>query len=134
MVIPGNIGYLNQFFSVQIFTENGAPPNSGLSVFNVQAELLLPPGPDQILSTNYDQPGDDPLRFARIGPNKIIQNIQPVVQPGPDGKLGTADDIARLYPGQTGQAEFLVEALQEGLHVMNLNLTADLDGLAPRHL
>jgi hypothetical protein len=30
----------------------------------------------------------------------------------------------------TGQAEFLVEGLQEGLHVLNLNLTAQLDGLA----
>ncbi|PYK96334.1 MAG: hypothetical protein DME19_20025, partial [Verrucomicrobia bacterium] len=130
MIIPGNIGYLNQFFSVQIFTENAAPPNSGLSVFNVRAEVILPPGPDQIASTNYNVPGDDPLRFARIGPDKIIQSIQPVVRPGPDGQIGSADDIGRLYPGETGQAEFLVEGLQEGLHVMNLNLTADLDGLA----
>jgi hypothetical protein len=34
MVIPGNIGYLNQFFSVQIFTENASPSGSSLSVFN----------------------------------------------------------------------------------------------------
>src|SRR5262249_32841920 len=54
MVIPGNIGYLHQFFSVQIFTENAAPLNSGLSVINVMAELLLPPGPDGVVSTNYD--------------------------------------------------------------------------------
>ncbi|PYM10793.1 MAG: hypothetical protein DME18_15615 [Verrucomicrobia bacterium] len=112
MIIPGNIGYLNQFFSVQIFTENAAPQNSGLSVFNVRAEVILPPGPDQIASTNYNTPGDDPLRFARIGPDKIIQSIQPVVRPGPDGQIGSADDIGRLYPGETGQAEFLVEGLQ----------------------
>ena len=130
MVIPGNIGFLNQFFSVQIFTENGAPQGSGLSVNNVRATLLLPPGPDQILSTNYDQPGDDPLRFARIGPNKIVQPTQNVVQPGPDGKIGTADDILRLQPGESGTGEFLVEGLQEGLQVMNLDLTADLEGLA----
>src|SRR5581483_8916541 len=130
MVIPGNIGFLNQFFSVQIFTENGAPSGSGLSVNNVQATLDLPPGPDQILSTNYDQPGDDPLRFARIGPNKIVQPTQNVVQPGPDGKVGTADDILRLQPGDTGTGEFLVQGLQEGLHVMNVDLTANLEGLA----
>jgi hypothetical protein len=112
MVIPGNIGYLNEFFSVQIFTENGAPSGSGLTVGNVQATLQLPPGPDGILSTNYNQPGDDPLRFARIGPNQIIQPTQPVVDPGPDGQLGTADDISILQPGETGQAQFLVEGLQ----------------------
>ncbi len=129
MVIPGNIGYLHQFFSVKIFTENGAPLGSGLSVDNVKATLELPPGPDGIVSTNYNQPGDDPLRFARIGPNKIIQPVQSVVDPGPDGVLGTGDDISRLQPGETGQGEFLVEGLQEGLQVMNLDLTADLYGL-----
>ena len=36
----------------------------------------------------------------------------------------------RLRPGESGQAEFLVEGLQEGLHVMDLDLTADLEGLA----
>lgn len=130
MVIPGNIGFLNQFFSVQIFTENGAPGGSGLSVNNVQAKLVLPPGPDRIASTNYNQPGDDPLRFARVGADKIVQPTQPVVRPGADGKSGTSDDILRLQPGESGQGEFLVEGLQEGLHVMDLDLTADLEGLA----
>ncbi|HYG34370.1 MAG TPA: carboxypeptidase-like regulatory domain-containing protein, partial [Clostridia bacterium] len=130
MVIPGNIGYLNQFFSVQIFTENGAPLNSGLNVHEVMARLVLPPGPDQIASTNYAQPGDDPLRFARVGPNKIIQPTQQIVRAGVDGQIGTADDIPRLYPSESGQAEFLVEGLQEGLHVMNVELSANLDGLA----
>src|SRR2546430_6023495 len=50
--------------------------------------------------------------------------------PGPDGKVGTADDVPRLQPGESGQAEFLVEGLQEGLQIMDLNLTADLEGLA----
>ncbi|MEO7678208.1 MAG: hypothetical protein ABIV39_15735, partial [Verrucomicrobiota bacterium] len=130
LVIPGNIGYLNQFCSVQVFTENGAPNGASLSAFNIKANLFLPPGADQVGSTNYDAPGDDPLRFARVGPGKIVQPIQQIVRPGPDGKIGTSDDIARLFPGESGQAEFLVEGLQEGLHVMNLDLTADLEGLA----
>ncbi|HSH09270.1 MAG TPA: hypothetical protein VK995_02710, partial [Oceanipulchritudo sp.] len=129
MLIPGNIGFLNQFFSVMIFTENGAPEGSGLSVREIKAELLLPPGADQILGT-YELPGDDPLRFARIGPSGEIHNILSVVNPGPDGELTTTDDIGRLQPGDTGQAEFLVEGLQEGLHVMDLKLSAQLDGLA----
>ncbi len=130
MVIPGNIGFLNQFFSVQIFTENAAPNGSGLSVHHIQAELKLPSGPDQVPAADYDHPGDDPLRFARVGPDKIIKPVQPIGRPGPDGEIGTADDIGRLLPGDSGEAEFLVEGLQEGLHVMDLDLKADLDGLA----
>ena len=130
LLIPGNIGFLNQFFSVQAFVEDAAPDGSGLSVRNVQATLDLPPGPDGMPAADPDHPGDDPLRFARIGPNRVIQNTLPVVMPGPDGKAGTTDDILRLGPGQTGQAEFLIEGLQEGLQTMTLNLTAELEGLA----
>jgi hypothetical protein len=67
MVIPGNIGYLHQFFSVTIYTENGSPVGSGLTVDNIQATLALPPGPDGIVSTNYNAPGNDPLRFGHGG-------------------------------------------------------------------
>jgi hypothetical protein len=129
LVVPGNVGFLHQFFSVMVFTENGAPESSSLTVRDLQAQLTLPPGPDQLPGT-YDQPGDDPLRPARVGSNGQIFTKLPVVQPGPDGKLGTPDDDPRLAPHETGQAEFLVEGLQEGLHVMDLKLTALLDGLA----
>ncbi len=129
MVIPGNIGFLNQFFSVMIFTENGSPDGSGLRVRNLQAELLLPTGPDRVSGT-WSSPGDDPLRFARVGEEAVISNILRVRQPGPDGLTGTNDDIDQLQPGDTGQAEFLVEGMQEGLHVMDLTLNATLDGLA----
>ncbi|MFM8358440.1 MAG: hypothetical protein ACKOET_07750, partial [Verrucomicrobiota bacterium] len=129
LVIPGNIGFLNQFFSVQVFTENGAPADSGLTVNTLRAELLLPAGTDRIPGT-FEQPGDDPLRLARLGPERQVRPVRDVVQPGPDGVAGTADDLPRLRPGETGQAEFLVEGLAEGLHVLDLKLTADLEGLA----
>ena len=133
MVIPGNIGFLNQFFSVQVFTENAAPTGSGLTVDRITAVLHLPPGPDLVRSTNWAEPGDDPLRFARqqgTDPGQTGQTVKPVVQPGADGELGTADDISRLMPGEAGKAEFLVEGLQEGLHVMDLELEGVMDGLA----
>ena len=56
MVIPGNIGFLNQFFSVQIFTENGAPMGSGLNVNNIQATLQLPPGLTRFLALIMTNP------------------------------------------------------------------------------
>ncbi len=127
MVIPGNIGFLNQFFSVLIFTENAAPDGSGLSVHSLTAELVLPTGPDRVAGS-FESPGDDPLRFARVAGS--IRNLVPVRATGPDGKSGTGDDIDRLQPGDTGQGELLVEGLQEGLHVMDLKLAAKLDGLA----
>jgi hypothetical protein len=131
LVIPGKIGLLNQFFSVQLFTENAAPAGSGLSVHDIVATLALPPGPDQRAGT-FDAPGDDPLRFARVGPNATIQPIQPVRAAGPDGQPGTSDDIGRLQPGDTGQAEFLVEGLAEGLHLMDITIDGVLDGLGGR--
>jgi hypothetical protein len=127
MVIPGNIGFLNQFFSVMVFTENAAPAGSGLSVHSLTAEMILPPGPDQVAGTN-SSPGDDPLRMARV--NGEARAVVPVRAVGPDGKTATSDDVDRLQAGGTGQGELLVEGLQEGLHVMELALKAKLDGLA----
>ena len=129
VVIPGNVGFLHQFFSVMIFTENAAPAGSGLVATNIQAQMTLPPGDDHLPGT-FDNPGDDPLRMARTGAGAVISTLLPVVKPGGDGVLGTTDDSPRLASGETGQAEFLVEGLQEGLHVMDLKLTADLEGLA----
>ncbi|MCU0256490.1 MAG: carboxypeptidase regulatory-like domain-containing protein, partial [Vicinamibacterales bacterium] len=50
-------------------------------------------------------------------------------QPGPDGRLGTSDDILTLGPGETGNAEFLVEGRREGSHVIEMELAGVLNGL-----
>ena len=55
--------------------------------------------------------------------------IKLVVQPGADGKLGTADDIASLGPGDSGSAEYLVEGRREGTHVIEFNIAGTLQGL-----
>ncbi len=130
VVIPGNIGFLNQFFSVQIFTDNAAPAGSGLSVYDIDATLTLPPGPDGVPGVSHEAPGDDPLRFARVGEAAEIQPVQRVAAPGADGEAGSADDAERLFPGDGGQAEFLVEGLREGLHLLEIDLAARLDGFA----
>lgn len=130
LVIPGNIGYLNQFFSVQLYTENVAPVDSGLVIHQLRASLDLPAGNDGLRATSHDQPGDDPLRMARVGPNRVVSTNLPVVLAGPDGALGTPDDVARLHPGDTGTAEFLVEGLREGLHLLDIQLEGQLEGLA----
>ena len=55
--------------------------------------------------------------------------VQAVVQAGPDGQLGTADDIATLGPGESGNAEFLVEGRREGSHTIEMSITGTLLGL-----
>ncbi|MBN9691450.1 MAG: carboxypeptidase regulatory-like domain-containing protein [Verrucomicrobia bacterium] len=131
LVIPGNVGFLNQFFSVQLYTENAAPSGSGLAVNQLEARLVLPPGRDGVLSPNpFQNPGDDPLRPARVGSEGAVRTLLPVVQLGPDGLPGTADDLSRLQPGETGTAEFLIEGLREGLHLLDLQLEGNLEGLA----
>jgi hypothetical protein len=60
IVIPGDIGFLNQYFSVMLMVGNAAPVGSGLSVTDLQATILLPPGNDTIANT-----ADDPLRMAQ---------------------------------------------------------------------
>ncbi len=129
MVIPGKVGFLNQFFSVMVFVENAAPANSGLAVDAVRAEMVLPKGDDRVSGT-WATPGDDPLRMARTSPTQIMPVTREVVRPGPDGSVGTSDDVTRLRSRETGQTEFLVEGLREGLHVLDINLSGKLFGLA----
>jgi hypothetical protein len=129
VVIPGSVGFLNQFFSVQIFTANAAPTRSTLSVHSIEAELILPPGRDRLPNTD-----DDPIRLARVGPEAAVNAIIPVRGLGPDGRAGTPDDAVRLQPGQSGQGEFLVEGRREGLHTFDIRLRGTLDGYAQREV
>jgi hypothetical protein len=123
IVIPGDIGFLNQYFSVMLMVGNVAPEYSNLVVKDITATILLPSGNDKVVGTS-----DDPLAMANTtkGPSPMLQAV---VQPGPDGKLGTADDVISLAPGQSGNAEFLVEGRREGSHTIEMEITGTLVGL-----
>jgi hypothetical protein len=124
LVIPGNVGYLKQFFSAQLFVANGAPVGSGLTVRNVTGTIKLPPGADRELGTD-----DDPLALP-----ETVRGVQPETLPvrgvGPDGKPDTEDDEARFAPGEQGQAEFLIRGEREGFHPLDFDIAAVLHGLA----
>lgn len=126
IVVPGSIGFLNQFFEVQVYTANAAPLGSGVSVHSLTAELQLPPGKDKVVGTQ-----DDPLVLAEIEGEAPATPIQPVLGLGADGVPNTADDQPRLNPGETGVAEFLLEGREEGLQLFDLNLRGILDGAGP---
>ena len=123
VVIPGDIGFLNQFFSVMLLVGNVAPAGSNLVVTDLTGEILLPAGNDTVVGSD-----DDPLRMAQTTAG-ASPKIRLVVQPGLDGKLGTADDIASLGPGDSGTAEYLVEGRREGTHVIEFNISGTLQGL-----
>ena len=51
VVIPGNIAFLNQFFSVQLMVANVAPDGTPLAGRDVKGEIFLPTGLDRVPST-----------------------------------------------------------------------------------
>jgi hypothetical protein len=123
LVIPGNVGYLKQFFSAQLFVANGAPAGSGLTVDGVNATIVLPPGADRVAGTT-----DDPLSL----PDKVSgpqPKTQPVAGAGPDGQGGTADDVRTFAPGEQGLTEFVIRGDQEGFHNLDFDIEATLKGL-----
>ncbi|MCU1382351.1 MAG: LamG domain protein jellyroll fold domain protein [Acidobacteria bacterium] len=123
IVIPGDIGFLNQYFSVMLMVSNAAPGGSHLVVTGLRATIVLPPGRDGVVGTP-----DDPLAMARVGTGESPR-IQPVVQLGADGIRGTSDDVDQLAPQESGNAEYLVEGRREGSHVVEMQITGTLEGL-----
>ena len=127
LVIPGNVGYLKQFFSAQLYVSNGAPVGSKLNVRDIKATLKLPPGADLQLGT-----ADDPLalpqleRDGRVITQPLTADVRGI---GADGEAGTGDDVGELAPAEQGQAEFLIRGEREGFHQINFDLTAQLLGL-----
>ncbi|PYQ56253.1 MAG: hypothetical protein DMF58_21160, partial [Acidobacteria bacterium] len=96
LVIPGNVGYLKQFFSAKLFVANGAPGASNLTVHDVIGTIKLPPGADQIPNTI-----DDPLSLPNTDKGPQLPS-QPVRSAGADGQIGTGDDVGTFAPGQQG--------------------------------
>ncbi len=122
VLIPGNVAFLNQFFSAQVIVANVAPDGTPLILRDVQARMTLPPGLDRTPGT-YDTPGDDPLRLARIE-GVGVQPLIEILHVGADGQR-----VSQIRPQETGGGEFLVEGLHEGIHSMDIGIDAVLDGL-----
>jgi hypothetical protein len=118
LMIPGNVGYLKQHFSAQLFVANGAPAGSGLFVRDVKGKIKLPLG-NVLVLPQIAQDG--------VATNQPLEKLVRAL--GPDGEPGTADDVARLAPGEQGQAEFLIRGEQEGFHELAFDINAMLEGL-----
>ncbi|NOY63798.1 MAG: hypothetical protein GXO97_00115, partial [Nitrospirae bacterium] len=110
IIIPGNIAFLHQFFSVIIQATNVAPDGSGLVFQNARAKINLPLGDDKIKGT-----GDDPLRVAETTMG-VHEELPLVDDQGSDS----------IVPQGTSSAEFLVEGLREGTHRVTFDIYGDL--------
>ena len=135
VVIPGNVAFLNQFFSVLLSVSNQAPDGTPLVVTDLRAEIKLPAGGDQlpgdITADPPFAPGDpeydNPLRIARTADGRL--NVLPILAAGQDGVPGNDDDVDALAPQGSGNAEFLVEGVQEGAHIVDIEIRGTLQGL-----
>ena len=110
IIIPGNIAFLDQFFSVIVQTTNLAPAGSGLVVENARATIALPTGDDEIPGS-----GDDPLGLAETDPP-----IEPTMPLTDDG----GED--RIQPDTSSSSQFLVQGLREGTHRVDFDIEGDL--------
>ena len=120
ILIPGDVGFLNQFFSAILVVTNVAPQGSGLTVSELRGRIRLPAGADGAPGS-----GDDPLRLAvtRDGGSQEVRPIQRTIS-GPGGDTTTGEDF--LLPQERGQSEFLLEGLREGTHSFDVDITGRL--------
>jgi len=113
ILFPTELSLLHQFFSVVLMVQNGAPDGDPLTIRDLTAKASLPSG----------------LRPASTEPPTPLGVPVPLRVPGPDGELGTADDVTFLIAQAAGEAQFLVEGLREGTHLVQFDLAGTLEGL-----
>lgn len=117
IVIPGNVGYLKQFFSAQLYVANGAPAGSNLSVDNITGTINLPTPADGVAA-------DAPLSLPSLKSGAQSTTLN-VLAPDPSG----TPSVATLNPGDTGQAQWTIRGDKEGYYSINFNINATLEGL-----
>jgi hypothetical protein len=114
ILFPTDVSLLNQFFSVVLLAKNDAPAGDPLTIRDLTARVVLPPG----------------LRQAETIPAAPIGVPVPLHVPGPDGVLGTGDDLTFLIAQAQAELETLVEGRTEGTHIVEFQLEGVLEGLA----
>ncbi len=115
LIFPTDVAFLNQFFSVIAVVQNGALADSGIELRDVTASLEL---------------SGSGIRQAETEPPTIPGEAVPVMDPGPDGEVGTSDDLTIIVAHASGEASWLVEGLEEGQHRVTAHLRGELHGLA----
>lgn len=124
IVIPGSIGYLNQFFKVNLVIFNALSDDSPFVIKNLKATVKLPVGMDGAPGT-LDASGDDPLRLVSGGMGNPSY-MKAILGPNEQGTVGYGPD--QLSGGQSGMATFFLEGLKEGAHAIDFDIQGEFDG------
>ena len=113
LVIPGNVGYLKQFFSAQLYVANDTPAEANLVVDNITGTIRLPAGPSGVVGGS-----DEPLSLPNLtsGPESTTMSV-------------LSNGASTLAAGQTGQAQWTIVANTEGFYNVNFDINATLEGL-----
>ncbi|MGA9752246.1 MAG: carboxypeptidase regulatory-like domain-containing protein [Acidobacteriota bacterium] len=115
LIFPNRITFLNQFFVVALLLQNGSPSGSSLTLNSVTSTITFPDGSQFVLKgTN---------------PPALGNGAVPVMDPGPDGVLGTGDDRPVIVASMQGQSEFDVTTPKAGTYTVTINFTGTLNGL-----
>lgn len=113
LVIPGNVGYLKQFFSAQLYVTNNTPAEANLVVDNVTGTINLPAGPSGVVGGS-----DEPLGLPTLNSGAEAVTM-PILLNGQ----------STMAAGQTGQAQWTIVANSEGFYTVNFGINATLEGL-----
>lgn len=129
ILIPGNIGFLNDMFQVLVAVANVAPPNSQLVVTSAAATLELPFGADG--QPEYEQSSsDDPLwpaNTANDPPTPELCGLFPGMHPRLCAAVrNPADEQGEFGPGEEGEGEFLLTGRIVGTHRLRVTIHAKL--------
>jgi len=129
ILIPGNIGFLNDFFQVLVAVSNVAPPASQLVVTEAAAVLELPLGDDG--QHDYESPSsDDPLWPAETANPPEVYPLCTETAALHDrlctGVRNVAAGRDEFGPGEQGEGELLVEGRLVGTHRLRVKIHATL--------
>ena len=123
LVIPGNVGYLKQFFSAQLFVANGAPARLGLTVRDVTGTIELPAGADHVgrhVPTIRWRCAETARRHPAA--DDAVRGV------GPDGRRAPPTTW-RARPRRAGAGRVPDPRRAEGFHTLDFDIAAVLDGL-----
>ena len=117
IVVPGSIGYLHQFYKVDLVVFNTLAAASPFVVSHLKATYAPPPAAD----------GVGPLRLAaRAGDGIDDAAMKPIRAADGDGRPGEGPD--RLRGGESGTATYYLEALKTGSHPLDFLIQGQFEG------
>jgi hypothetical protein len=111
LLVPGQFHYLKSHFGVTALLLNTSPSGLGVRMERLKSRVVLPSA----------MPGGLPLE---LGSNQSAS--QAMINAGPDGQLGSADDGDAIAAGERASSETILLGNLEGAWPVEVELSGDL--------